>query len=123
MIGKRHFQWFLIPVAIGFTSCDPRPQDDIPPRSDIMLDRVDFVQLHAELQLLEAAYRQRMLQGGDRDASRAAHRKRILDQAGVSDSAFTATYEWWYSQPEALPELLEEVKQHLDSMERNSKWN
>ena len=88
-----------------------------------MLDRTTFVEVHAQLQLLEAAYRQRMLQGGDRDAIRAAHRKRILETAGVSDTAFTATYEWWYSQPEALPGILDEVKLRLDSMERKSKWN
>lgn len=111
----------LAPVLLA--SCDPRPKEDIPARSDIMLDRATFVEVHAQLQLLEAAYRQRMLQGGDRDAIRAAHRKRILEDAGVSDTAFTATYEWWYSQPEALPGILDEVKLRLDSMERNSKWN
>ena len=110
-------------AAFLLASCDPRPKEDIPARSDIMLDRTTFVKVHAQLQLLEAAYRQRMLQGGDRDAIRAAHRKRILEDAGVSDTAFTATYEWWYSQPEALPGILDEIKLRLDSMERNSKWN
>lgn len=105
------------------SGCDPRAARDVPPRTEDMLDRPTFIRLHAELQLLEAAYRQRMLHGGDRDAVRAAHRARILADAGVTDSAFTATYEWWYSQPEALPGMLEEVLQVLDSMERTSQWN
>lgn len=88
-----------------------------------MVDRTTFVHLHADLQLLEAAYRQRMLPGGDRDAVRASQRALILKNAGISDSAFTATYRWWYSQPEALPTLLQEVQVTLDSLERNSKWN
>ena len=75
-----------------------------------MVDRTTFIHLHADLQLLEAAYRQRMLPGGDRDAVRAAQRALLLNNAGVSDSAFTATYNWWYSQPEALPAILQEVK-------------
>ena len=60
---------------------------------------------------------------GDRDRTRALHRAQILAAAGVTDSAFTATYQWWYSQPEALPVLLQEVQAHLDSMARNSTWN
>lgn len=103
--------------------CDPRTERDVPPRTEDMLDKATFIRLHAELQLLEAAYRQRMLHGGDRDAVRAAHRAQILAAADVTDSAFSATYDWWYSQPEALPGMLEEVLQVLDSLERTSQWN
>ena len=118
-------KWLLVGAGVltAFMGCDPRAKHDIPPRPDNMLDRETFVALHAEMQLLEAAHRQRMLHGGDRDAVRQAHRKQILADAGVSDSAFTATYEWWYSQPEALPAVLEEVMARLDSMERGSEWN
>ena len=113
---------------IGFclfavTGCQQRAAQDVPTPPVDMVDRTTFVHLHADLQLLEAAYRQRMLPGGDRDAVRAAQRALILENAGVSDSAFTATYKWWYSQPEALPALLQEVQVTLDSLERNSKWN
>lgn len=113
----------LVVAGLALTACDPRAKNDIPPHPEDMLDKATFITLHAELQLLEAAYRQRMLHGGDRDAVRAEHRARILSEAGVSDSAFTATYNWWYSQPEALPPLLEEVLVTLDSIERNSRWN
>lgn len=112
----------LAALALGLMSCDPRAAHDVPPVPDNVVQRDTFVLLHARLQLLEAAYRQHMLKG-DRDRARARYRAFILDDAGVTDSAFTATYEWWYSQPEALPPLLEEVQSHLDSMERNSEWN
>lgn len=118
--GRNFWAVVLLMALVG---CDPRVKNDIPPPPDGMLDKETFVTLHAELQLLEAAYRQRMLNGGDRDAVRAAHRVQILDAAGVNDSAFTATYNWWYSQPEALPGVLEEVMLKLDSIERNSQWN
>lgn len=108
---------------VAATGCDHRYKQDIPEMPQDMLDRATFIELHAELQLLEAAHRQRMLRGGERDAARAAHRKRILAEAGVTDSAFTATYDWWYSQPEALPGLLEEVLVTLDSIERASASN
>ena len=96
---------------------------DAPPPPENMVDRATFIHLHADLQLLEAAYRQRMLPGGDRDAVRAAQRALTLANAGVSDSAFTAPYNWWYSQPEALPDILREVQVTLDSLQRASKWN
>lgn len=110
-------------VVLAATGCDPRYKEDIPALPEGMLDKATFIELHAELQLLEAAHRQRMLRGGDRDAARTAHRKRILADAGVTDSAFSATYDWWYSQPEALPGLLEEVLVKLDSIERASTSN
>ena len=86
------------------------------------MDREAFIEVHAELQLLEAAHRQHMLKG-DRDIARARYRASILKEAGVTDSAFTATYDWWYSQPEILPPLLDDVQAHLDSLARNSQWN
>lgn len=110
-------------LLVALSGCDPRAKQDVPPPPDNRIGRTQFVEIHAELQLLEAAYRQRMLHGGDRDALRAAHRARILAEAGVTDSAFTATYNWWYSQPEALPKVLEEVQMKLDSIARSSKWN
>ena len=113
----------IVLAMVAFSGCDPRAKQDIPPPPNDLVGRAQFIEIHAELQLLEAAHRQRMLHGGDRDALRAAHRARILAEAGVTDSAFTATYNWWYSQPEALPKVLEEVQLKLDSMARNSKWN
>ena len=41
----------------------------------------------------------------------------------MTDSAFTATYQWWYSQPEILPFCFDDVQAHLDSLARNSTWN
>ena len=79
--GRNFWAVVLLMALVG---CDPRVKNDIPPPPEGMLDKETFVTLHAELQLLEAAYRQRMLNGGDRDAVRAAHRVQILDAAGVS---------------------------------------
>ena len=122
MMGRQYFGLCIL-LMLAIAGCDPRYKKDIPALPEGMLDKETFIELHAELQLLEAAHRQRMLRGGDRDAARAAHRKRILADAGVTDSAFSATYDWWYSQPEALPGLLEEVLLTLDSMERASASN
>lgn len=112
----------LVLATASFSGCDSRAKLDIPESPKDMVDRPQFVQIHAQLQLLEAAHRQHMLKG-DRQRSRALHRERILKEAGVTDSAFMATYDWWYNQPEALPGLLEEVQSHLDSLARTSEWN
>lgn len=122
MMGRQYFGVCFL-MVVAFVGCDPRYKEDIPALPEGMLDKETFIELHAELQLLEAAHRQRMLRGGDRDAARTAHRKRILADAGVTDSAFSATYDWWYSQPEALPGMLEEVLLKLDSIERASASN
>lgn len=105
-----------------WTGCDTRSQNDIPPAPADLLDRQQFIEVHAQLQLLEAAHRQHMLKG-DRDRKRALLRGQILAKAGVTDSAFTHTYNWWYSQPEALPVLLKDVKSHVDSIQRGGPWN
>lgn len=120
MIGRTGL--WLCAWGLALSGCDPRAKDDVPPKPEGFIEKGEFIGLHAELQLLEAAHRQHMLKG-DRDRTRALHRAQILEAAGVTDSAFTATYQWWYSQPEALPVLLQEVQAHLDSMARNSTWN
>jgi len=112
----------FLAVTISLAGCDPRRTRDVPPVPENFIERELFIDIHTQLQLLEAAHRQHMLKG-DRDRDRARYRARILREAGVTDSAFTATYDWWYSQPEALPALLEDIQAHLDSIERNSRWN
>ena len=112
----------LMALLMALTGCDPRRKQDVPPQPEGFVEREQFIAIHAQLQLLEAAHRPHMLQG-DRDQSRARYRASILKEAGVTDSAFTATYDWWYSQPEILPPMLEDLQAHLDSMARNSQWN
>ena len=112
----------LMALLMAMTGCDPRRKQDIPPQPEGFVEREQFIAIHAQLQLLEAAHRQHMLKG-DRDKARARYRASILKEAGVSDSAFSATYDWWYGQPEILPPMLEVLQAHLDSMARNSQWN
>ena len=110
----------LILALVALTAgCDPRPAQDTPPIPDGFIEKEQFIKIHAELQVLEAAHRQHMLKG-DRDRARARYRASILKEAGATDSAFTATYNWWYSQPEALPALLDEIQLHLDSLAMES---
>ena len=101
------------------SGCDHRTVRDIPPIPEGLIEKEKFIEIHAQLQLLEAAHRQHMLKG-DRDKARMRYRSSILKQAGTTDSAFTATYNWWYAQPEALPPLMEEIQIHLDSLTRKS---
>lgn len=115
------FIWLLFGSFL-LVGCDPRFKNDIPPRPKNMVAHDEFVAIHAQLQLVETAHRQHMLKG-DRERSKALHRARVLSEAGVTDSAFTATFNWWYNQPEALPSLLQDVQLHLDSLARNSHWN
>jgi len=110
---------FIFALVALTTGCDPRPAQDTPPIPDGFIEKEQFVKIHAQLQLLEAAHRQYMLKG-DRDRARARYRTSILKEAGATDSAFNATYNWWYSQPEALPALIEEIQLHLDSLAMES---
>lgn len=112
----------LMALLMAMTGCDPRRKQDVPPLPEGFVEREQFIAIHAQLQLLEAAHRQHMLKG-DRDKARARYRASILKEEGVTDSAFSATYDWWYSQPEILPPMLEDLQAHLDSMARNSQWN
>jgi len=80
------------------------------------VERGLFVEVYAEIQLLEAAHRQRMIRA-PRDANFQALRDSVLAKFGVSDSAFTETYRHWYSQPDELSALIDEVIAAIDSLE------
>lgn len=80
------------------------------------VERGLFVEVYAEIQLLEAAHRQRMIRA-PRDANFHALRDSVLTKFGVSDSAFTETYRHWYSQPDELSALIDEVIAAIDSLE------
>ena len=50
---------FLFAILSLFSACDLRSERDVPPRPEQMIGRHDFVSIHAQLQLLEAAHRPR----------------------------------------------------------------
>ena len=67
-----------IRTGIGLSGCDPRAQTTCCQARRIH-GREAFIEVHAQLQLLEAAHRQHMLKG-DRDRTRARYRASILKQ-------------------------------------------
>ena len=71
MIGRTGL--WLCAWGLALSGCDPRAKDDVPPKPEGFIEKGEFIGLHAELQLLEAAHRQHMLKG-DRDRTRALHR-------------------------------------------------
>jgi hypothetical protein len=95
-------------LVVG-SSCTDRVEQ--PP-----LERETFVRVYAEIQLLEAAHRQRMLQA-PQDLNFKALRDSALAKFGASDSAFVQTYRFWYSRPDALSDVLDEVIAAVDSLE------
>ena len=42
-------------LGIGLTGCDPRRANDVPPKPDGFMDREAFIEVHAQLQLLDPA--------------------------------------------------------------------
>ena len=45
----------LMALLMALTGCDPRRKQDVPPLPEGFVEREQFIAIHAQLQLLEAA--------------------------------------------------------------------
>lgn len=79
-----------------------QPPDDLIPRDT-------FVELLAEVQLIEAVFNQNMIRNDDPRARIARYYKTTFEKFDVTPEQFQTTYTWYYSQPELLLEIYDEV--------------
>ena len=99
-----------------FASCGERTSKQAP--SDEILGRADFIEVMAEVQLIEAAMKQRILVGDDGPRIAEAAYQDLFERHDITDRRFEESHEYWFGKPESMVEIMQEVTERLTAWER-----
>lgn len=102
--------------------CQGRQPSQFHPPSGI-LPRDSFVLVLAEIQVVEAAATQRTYRTDNESTRLAEAYNDVWHRTGVSAERFEQSHAWWWSQPEAMKEVLRDVVDVLRDMEVASNRN
>jgi hypothetical protein len=82
---------------------------DVPDPPSGLIPRETFVELLAEVQLIEAVLNQNMIRNDEPRARIARYYKTTFETFKVTPQQFQETYTWYYGQPNLLLEVYDEV--------------
>lgn len=111
------YVFFLSALLLLIAGCSeetPTPPDDLIPREQ-------FVTVMADVQLVEALAKQKMIRNDDPDVKLAEYYGLIYEKYGIADSSFLKTYNWYHRHPTELLELYDEVLNRLSQVEEELK--
>lgn len=91
------------------------------PAPEGLIPKADFVALFADVQLLEAARKQKMIKGDSLDLEVANAYRQIFDKHQTFDSLFRISYLHYFSKPEEMSAIYEEVIDLLSQQESKSR--
>ncbi|MDG1262092.1 MAG: DUF4296 domain-containing protein [Flavobacteriales bacterium] len=103
---------FLVLVACG------EEQPEQPPGA---LDRAKFVQVLADIELIEGISKHKIIRNDDPETRIKGYYRDVFEKHQVSDSAFKITYDWYYSQPAEMLIIYDEVLMELKMKEEGYK--
>lgn len=95
----------LIMVGTAVISCENQ-EIEIP--GDLMPEQ-QFVEAYAEVQLLEASIKQKLLRGRDSDEEIDRYYREIFEDKGLSRASFDETKAWYAQHPELLQAVVEQA--------------
>lgn len=99
-------QFFAVAIGLIFLlGCGK----DVPEPPQDLIPRETFVELLAEVQLIEAVLNQNMIRNDEPRARIARYYKTTFATFNVTPQQFQDTYTWYYGQPELLLEIYDEV--------------
>ncbi len=86
-----------------------------------LIPQSEFVPLFADIQLLEAARKQKMIKGDSIDLEVANAYRQIFEKHQTTDSLFRISYLHYFSKPEEMSAIYEEVIDFLSQQESKSR--
>lgn len=110
-------RFFLLLFVLALASCGP--EEPVPPQG--VLGREQFVAVLADIQLIEGISKHKIIRNDDPETRIKAYYKEVFRAHDVTDSSFRLTYDWYYSQPEEMLVIYDEVLMELNLKEEGLK--
>ena len=100
-------------LLVGLSSCQSEGGDDAPPP----LDQETFVPVLLDMQILEATYKQRVVQRANKDSLMSHNYAFIFNKHGITRDQFEQSYNYWTKRPEEMRLIYEEIDRLIIEME------
>ena len=114
--GSRSIGKLLVGLALVAAGCGGGA-DVVRPEG--VLPKDSFVMVLAEVQLVEAAGNQRAFRNDDENQRLSDAYNDVWHRTGVSASRFEESHTWWWSHPELMEGVLEDVVDALRDLEND----
>lgn len=112
---RKGLVWHLIAsafIALVVSSCS----SSIAPSIDVER-RGEFVDLLVDIQLLEAAYKQKVILKEETDSVMQANYKLIFLEHDMTQDDFNIEFEFWKNQPKQMATMYAEVVERLNKLD------
>ncbi|MFT5981502.1 MAG: hypothetical protein ACJAU0_002168 [Flavobacteriales bacterium] len=106
----RTLTFLLIVLFVACKSSAP----ELPPG---VLSRAQFVAVLADIQLIEGISKHKIIRNDDPEFRLKGYYKEVFRSHNVSDTTFRSSYNWYYSQPEEMLLIYDEVLMELNLKE------
>ena len=118
-MGKVKFTSILLLLLVmGTGGC----ANDIRDRVDVIvpdgvLEKHEFVNVLADIQLIEAASKNRVWRNDDVEKRLEDAYNEVFSKHDITESQFKASHRWWWNQPVAMKGVLLEVTEKITQLE------
>ena len=118
-MGKVKFTSILLLLLVmGTGGC----ANDIRDRVDVIvpdgvLEKPEFVNVLADIQLIEAASKNRVWRNDDVEKRLEDAYNEVFSKHDITESQFKASHRWWWSRPVAMKGVLLEVTEKITQLE------
>jgi|TARA_B110000914_G_scaffold73560_1_gene64495 hypothetical protein len=118
-MGKVKFtSILLLLLVLGTGGC----ANDIRDRVDVIvpdgvLEKPEFVNVLADIQLIEAASKNRVWRNDDVEKRLEDAYNEVFSKHDITESQFKASHRWWWNQPVAMKGVLLEVTEKITQLE------
>lgn len=96
-----------------FISCE----DQVTEVPSHLMSEQEFAETYAEVQLLEASIKQKLLRGRDSEQEIREYYKEIFEEKGRSQALFEETKSWYAKHPELMQQMVEKAMEVISTMQ------
>ena len=118
MVKVKFTSILLLLLVMGTGGC----ANDIRDRVDVIvpdgvLEKPEFVNVLADIQLIEAASKNRVWRNDDVEKRLEDAYNEVFSKHDITESQFKASHRWWWNQPVAMKGVLLEVTEKITQLE------
>ncbi len=111
----------IILAVILLVSCSSDERDDprvTPPEGSYIIEKEKFVEVLADVYLVEAAYKTHAFKNDDEKAILLKNYSDVFSSHGITAEEFENSHTWWWQHPAAMKGLINEVTERLNAIEK-----
>ena len=105
-------------LIVGCSSDDRDDPGATPPEDSGIMGKKKFVEVLADVYLVEAAYKTHAFKNDDEKAILLKNYSDVFSSHGITSEEFEKSHAWWWKHPAAMKDLVIEVTERLNTIEK-----